>query len=438
MHLFNELRKRQKNKNPIQTAVIGAGFFGSGVIRQLVRTPGITPSIIANRTPEKAAEALVRSGVDKSQIKFCNDTASAKKEISKVNYGITPHLELPLELPEIEVVAETTGNILVGAELAFKSLQAKKHFVAANPETQATVGAILREEADRNGVIYSDMDGDQPGILKKLYDYVEGIGFLPVVAGNCKGVMKRYATPHSQAAFCSENPIKPWIATAAADGTKLNIEMCLMANATGMVTPKVGMTGVETSLDTILQDFDKRGLLGRGRIVEYTLGIPIGVFIIGYNSDPWIQEEMQYFKMGKGPYYLFYSPHVLCQYDAVPSIASAVIDHEPVITPEKNLVTEVATFTKRDVEEDRLLDGIGGFDCYGMIVNREEKNRGLLPIGLSEFVRMKRAISKDEPVSWSDVEITENNFLIELYHQQESKLSPRLKVFEDTPLEAEA
>lgn len=426
MHLFNELKKREKDKNPICAGIIGAGFFGAGVIRQLVHAPGITPCIVANRTPEKAVDALLQSGVPKDRIQMCHDKASAEKAMDEGRYAVTSHLELPLEIDRVEVISETTGNILVGTEMAYKSILAGKHFVSANPETQATVGAILREEADKAGVVYSDMDGDQPGIVKRLYDYVEGIGFTPVVAGNCKGVMKRYATPETQAAYCRENPIKPWIATAAADGTKLNIEMCLMSNAVGMLTPNIGMTGVQTTLETLVQDFEKKGLLGRGPMVEYTLGIPVGVFVIGYNEDPWIQKDMEYFKMGKGPYYLFFSPHVLCQMDAVPSLAEAVLFHEAVITPLPDPVTDVITFAKRGLEAGQSLDGIGGFDCYGMIINRKEKS-DWLPIGLSEFTRMKHSVGKDEPLRWSDVELIESNFLIDLYHQQDTRLKERRK-----------
>jgi predicted homoserine dehydrogenase-like protein len=423
MHLFSELRRREKEKNPIRAAVIGSGFFGSAVIRQLVRTPGITPAIIANRTPEKAAAALARTGVERDRILFCEDKKSARQAIEKGDYVVTSRLELPLELPEVEVVAETTGDPLVGCEIALAALRAGKHFVAANPETHATVGAILREEADRAGVVYSDMDGDQPGILKKLYDYVEGIGFKPVVAGNCKGVMKRYATPDTQADYCSKHPIKPWIATAAADGTKLNIEMCILANATGMRSPKLGMTGVETTLPTLLSDFEQKGLLERGPIVEYTLGIPVGVFVIGYHADPWVQEEMRYFKMGNGPHYLFFVPHVLCQYDAVPTIASAVIYREPAITPLKEKVmAEVLTFAKRDLETGQKLDGIGGFDCYGIIANHKTDRNDWLPIGLSGFARLKRPVRKDEPLRLSDVEMAESNVLIDLYYEQEAML----------------
>jgi len=421
MHLFRDLALREKEGNPVKVAVIGAGFFGSGLIRQLVHSEGIHPVIIANRTIERVLEALQRSGVPSSKITVCSDVSPARRAIEQGQYVVTGDLNLPYQMDGIEVVAETTGDMIVGAASALKAIQSGKHFVAANPEVQATLGAILRFQADQAGVIYSDMDGDQPGYIQKLIEQTRGAGFLPIVGGNCKGVMKRYATPETQAAYCKENNIKPWIATAAADGTKLSMEMCILANANGFIPAVPGMTGVQTSLDNLLTDFERAGLLDKGGIVEYTLGIPVGTFVIAHNDDPWVASEMQYFKMGKGPHYLFFSPHVLCQYESVPSIAEAALYGSAVITPlAENQATEVIAYAKKDLDKDRRLDGIGGFDCYGQIVSRRDYlAQGLLPIGLAEFARLKNRVAKDAPIRFSDVDIEENNIITRLREEQE-------------------
>lgn len=423
MHVFRDLAARERERQPVRVGVIGAGFFGGGVIRQLVRTPGVTPAVIANRTPDRAVDVLRRCGVPPADIRVCDSDHAARLALDAGRYVVTGDLSLPPRMDEIEVISETTGNMIVGATAALDAFAAGKQVVSANPEVQCTVGAILRQKADRAGVVYSDMDGDQPGIVQKLYEYVSGIGLTPVVAGNCKGVLKRYATPETQAAFCRANNIKPWIATAAADGTKLSIEMCTVANANDMVPAVRGMMGVSTSLETLLADFEKAGLLDRGPIVEFTLGIPVGVFIVAHSADPWIAEEMQYFKMGAGPYYLFFSPHVLCQFDSVPSIAEAALYGSAVITPlAQGQRTEVATFAKEDLVAGERLDGIGGRHCYGLLVSREEfLEHGLLPIGLAEFVRLQRDVARDEPILASDVEFVESNTLTELREEQDQR-----------------
>ena len=361
MRVFRDLEQREKEGRPILAGVIGCGFLGSGIIRQLVWTKGLMPAIIANRTAAKAIDALKRAGVDPHLIRFCSDLRSAERAVCEGFYVVTSDLSIPYEIKSIEAIFETTGNILVGAEAALQAIGSGKHFVAANPEVHATVGPILKYKADQAGVVYSDIDGDQPGLIQRLYEYVKGIGMEPVVAGNCKGVMKRYATPETQEAYSKANNIKPWIATAAADGTKLNLEMCVVANANGLKAPAPGMTGVQTSLGTLIDDFERMNLLGQLKIVEYTLGIPVGVFVIGFHDSLWVSTEMQYFKMGRGPYYLFFHPHVICQYAAVPAFAEMVLYRYPAIAPQGKPTTEVAAFAKRDLKHGGRLDGIGGF-----------------------------------------------------------------------------
>jgi predicted homoserine dehydrogenase-like protein len=243
---------------------------------------------------------------------------------------------------------------------------------------------------------------------------------VPIVAGNCKGVLKRYATPETQAAFAQAHNLKPWIASAAADGTKLNIEMAVVANATGMAPTVRGMAGPQTTLETVLADLDRLGLLEHGPIVEYTLGIPNGVFVIVHSDDPEVRSDFRYLKMGDGPYYLLYRPHVLIHYEAPLSAAEAVLHGAATITPAGAPVAEVAAFAKQDLPAGRRLDGIGGFDCYGLIVRAEDAQaERLLPIGLAAFARLTRPIAKDEPIPYDAIELEEENVVTELRRQQD-------------------
>ena len=247
MSVFTDLRRRRERcGRPIQVAVVGTGYFGSGLVRRLATIDGLAPAVAANRTLSKAVEALRVAGVAPGQIQVCDDPLAAERALADGLSVATSVLALPAQVPSVEVVMEATGDVLVGAEVALAAIQAGKHVVAANPETQATVGPILKHLADQARVVYSDVAGDQPGDIKGLYDFCLGVGFEPRIAGNCKGVLKRYATPETQAAFAAAAGIKPWIASAAADGTKLCIEMATVANATGMRPAAPGMMGPHT------------------------------------------------------------------------------------------------------------------------------------------------------------------------------------------------
>jgi predicted homoserine dehydrogenase-like protein len=66
----------------------------------------------------------------------------------------------------------------------------------------------------------------------------------------------------------------------------------------------------------------------------------------------------------------------------------------------------VATIAKRDLKAGETLDGIGGFTCYGVIENSETaQQENALPMGLSENCRLLRDISKDQLITYSDVEL---------------------------------
>jgi predicted homoserine dehydrogenase-like protein len=51
----------------------------------------------------------------------------------------------------------------------------------------ATIGFALRRMADAQGVVYSNTDGDQPGVLARMITDVKLMGFKIAAAGNGKG-----------------------------------------------------------------------------------------------------------------------------------------------------------------------------------------------------------------------------------------------------------
>src|SRR5438105_2095897 len=218
---------------PIGVGVVGTGYFGSGLLRRLALLHDFEPRIAANRSIDRAIGAFERAGIPRDRVVQTCDVREAQQALDVGRPVVTTDILLPCRLSGVDVICEATGDLLVGATVAEAAIRAGKHVVAANSDTQATVGPILNVLANKAGVVYSDIEGDEPGLLKNLIDYCESLGLEVVVAGNGKGVLKRAATPHSQAAFAAEHRLQPWLATAAADGTKLNLELTVVANATG-------------------------------------------------------------------------------------------------------------------------------------------------------------------------------------------------------------
>jgi predicted homoserine dehydrogenase-like protein len=280
--------------------------------------------------------------------------------------------------------------------------------------------------------------------MKNIWDYCVGLGLEPIVAGNCKGVLKRNATPATQAAYAEAHGLKPWMASAAADGTKHSLEMCTVANATGHLPAAPGMVGPTTSLETLIADFDELGLLSQGPIVDYTLGIPNGVFVVFRgDDDPALPADFSYLKMGDGPYYLLHRPHVLIHNEAPLSAAEAVLFGSASVAPRGAPVAEVAAYAKRDLAAGQRLDGIGGFDCYGLIVRADHARRDhLLPVGLASYARLTRPIAKDEPIPSDAVDFEDDNLVLQLRRDQDalfaSETESEARVSKCTPHRAHA
>jgi predicted homoserine dehydrogenase-like protein len=425
LSLFAELEERSRVAGPIRIAVVGTGFFGSGLVRRICAIDGMVPAVAANRTVARAVAALRAAGVAPDSIDVCEDADAARASLARGRYVATSNLGLAPRVSGIDVIMEATGDPLVGAEIALDAIAARKHVIAANPETHSTVGPALQALAESAGVVYSDVMGDEPGNLNLLYEHCAGIGLEPVVAGNFKGVLKRYATPATQAAFAEAHGLKPWIATAAADGTKLNFEMATVANATGLPPAARGMVGpAVTDLESLIPTFHRAGLLERGPIVDYALGPFSGVFLVTLGEDPVLRQEFRYLKMGDGPYYLFTRPKLMLHYEAPLSAAEAVLHHSATVAPRGAPVAEVVAVAKRDLEAGRQLDGLGGFDCYGLIATAAgAAAQGLLPMGLSGLARLERDVARDEPIGTADVTFAEDNRLLELRRRQDAMFS---------------
>ena len=107
-----------------------------------------------------------------------------------------------------------------------------------------------------------------------------------------------------------------------------------------------------------------------------------------------------------GPFIVFYVPYHLPHLEVPLTAARAVLFQDAAVTPLAGPVCDVITIAKRDLKAGEVLDGIGGFTCYGMIENSGDcQAENLLPMGLSEGCRLRRNIQKDMVISYSDVEL---------------------------------
>jgi predicted homoserine dehydrogenase-like protein len=401
------LEKRHAEGNPIHVAMVGAGYMGRGIALQIVTaTIGMELVAIANRTPSEAERAYRQAGVD--SVKVVESVAQLEAAVSQGHCAVTDDAMLLCRAEGIDAVIEVTGTIEFGARVTLEAIENGKHVILMNAELDATLGPILKVYADRAGVVMTNSDGDQPGVIMNLYRFVKAIGCKPVLAGNIKGLHDPYRTPETQKGYAAKYHQKPRMVTSFADGTKISMEMAVVANGTGFRAGKRGMYGLHCAhVNDAPSLFPLDQLLGGG-LVDYLVGAKPapGVFVLGYNEHPIQQRYLKYYKMGDGPLYVFYTPYHLCHLEAPLTVARAVLFQDAALTPIAGPVCDVITVAKRDLKAGEALDGIGGFTCYGMIENSDVcRAENLLPMGLSEGCRLKRDVPKDRALSYVDAEL---------------------------------
>ncbi len=310
--------------------------------------------------------------------------------------------------------------VRAAAGYAARALEFQKHLVLMNAEIDLIFGPYLLDLATKKGVVYTSCDGDQHIVIKRLIDDIRLWGFELVMAGNIKGFLDRYANPETIASEADKRHLDYRMCASYTDGTKLNIEMALIANAANLSTLTPGMKGPRAnSVDEVFHYFDFHALWKNGQPwVDYLLGAEPngGVFVVGYCDNEYQKTMLRYYKMGNGPFYLFYRPYHLCHVEAITSIAKAFLDKRSFLQPTFGFRTNVYSYANRTLHKGEELDGIGGYTSYGLIENqaRNDSNPGL-PICLADKVRLKRDVAKDEKILLNDVGYDSTSFEFDLY-----------------------
>ena len=406
MSVDTALRAREAAGRPIRVGMVGAGATGRAIALQLgTPVPGIRLMAIANRSTEHAARAFREGGITSWR-----SAAGAHDAESAIAAGIPVLTDDPSVLTAcdaLDLIVEVTGTIGPAARVTLDAFAHGKSVVLVNAELNSLLGPILRAKADRAGVVVTHTDGDEPGVAMTLLRYLRTLGLRPVAAGNIKGMVDYYRNPDTQKAFADQNDQDARKVTSFADATKLSMEATVLANATGFRAGRRGMYGPPCKDVREMADLlPAEQMLATG-LVDYALGAAphTGAFVIVHEDAALKQAQLAYYKLGKGPFYVFYTPFHLPHIQLASTIGRAVEHRDATVAPLGAPVCEVVSVAKRDLAAGERLDGIGGFSTYGLIDNSDAA-RGIaaLPIGLSEGCVLRRSVRKDSVVTFDDVD----------------------------------
>lgn len=434
MHaLLAELERREESNNPILVGLVGCGQMGSGMVNLTYQMPGLRIRAIADLAVERGIKAFEEVGWDRTQIVVTEKASEVQKAIEQGKTVVTPDALLLTQIPALDALVEATGFPEVGAQVAFRSTLERKHVIMLNVETDVTVGLILKRMADASGVIYTVSAGDEPGAVIELYRFARILGFEVVCIGKGKNnPVDYFATPDRLREEATRKSMNPKMLCAFVDGTKTMVEMAEVSNATGALPDIPGMHGKKVDVPDLCKVYIPKkdgGIFERDFVVDYSIGkVAPGVFVVITTDSAHLRQDLKFYSMGDGPYYTLYRPYHLCSFETPISVARACILGEPTINSLR-FNSEVVAIAKRDLQLGQIVDGIGGFDVFGKIYTAQEaKELNAVPIGLVAKARVKREVKRGTPLTYEDVDLDRNSFVVKLREMQDKVLGNELNV----------
>jgi predicted homoserine dehydrogenase-like protein len=420
MNVDTALREREAAGRPIRVGMVGAGATGRAIALQLgTPAPGIRLAAIANRTPAHGERAFREAGI--TEWSHVDSATKAQDEIGKGRAILTDDPGILTRCDAIDLLLEVTGTVEPAAHFVLDAFDHGKHVVIVNAELDSLLGPILKVKAEQAGVVITNTDGDEPGVAMTLYRYLRALGLRPVAAGNLKGMVDYYRNPDTQRAFAEKNDQDARKVTSFADATKLSMETTVLANATGFHAGRRGMYGPACKHVREMANLLPADQMLSTGLVDYALGAEphTGAFVVVHEDSPLKKAQLAYYKLGDGPFYVFYTPFHLPHIQIASTIGRAAVLQDPTVTPLAGPVCEVLTVAKRDLKAGERLDGVGGFCAYGLIDNTSSARKSdALPISLSEGCVLRHDLAKDEVVSFADVTLPQDRLIDSLWNEQ--------------------
>jgi|TARA_A100001391_G_scaffold176567_2_gene139812 predicted homoserine dehydrogenase-like protein len=320
-----------------------------------------------------------------------------------------------------DLIVECSGDVFHGTSVIERAFEAGLQVVTVNAELQVTTGSFL---AGRG--FLTEAEGDQPGSLAALHEDALQMGFQPLVYGNMKGYLNHDPSPEDMAYWANRQGISVDQTTSFTDGTKVQIEQVIIGNGLGATITRQGMEGLaSTNLD------DSASLLGMmaeraGQpIVDYVIpsGYPAGgVFLVGRHDEDQAQ-AIEYFKLGRGPFYTLVRPFHLCSLEVGKTVRRVLNGGGVLLNNSTEPTLGVAAIAKRAMKPGELIErGIGGFQFRGEAIKLAE-HPDHVPIGLLRKTALKRAVEPGQIITFDDIDILPSRALDIVLEQRKPRMT---------------
>ena len=389
----------------VKVGLVGAGQMGQGIVAQVSKMYGVDLVCIIDRNQKQLDIASERYNKHKKNQVLSSDSIAALDDV------------------ELDIVIEATGTPAAGAIVAKNVLNRGINLILLNVETEATIGLALRKEAEKNNAIVTVADGDEPVAALDLYNFATELSFEVISIGKGKNnPFNTFATPDLLIKEATLKHMNPKMLTSFVDGTKTMVEMTALANFLDFNIDVDGMHGIEATYENINKYYIPKkdgGLLDESKIVDFAFGIAPGVFAVIYSEDEYVNYEMEYLKMGKGPYWTLARPYHLTSLEIPRTIRHIMLEKSSKLSA-RSWNVEVVAYAKQDIEPGTNLGSIGGDYIYGK-AQKLSTSKGLLPIGIAEDSVANKVILKGNPIAIGEVD-AQDNVLCEYWDYQNQLL----------------
>jgi len=424
--LARDLVEREKTGKPIRIGLIGSGEMGTDIVTRVAHMPGIEIGAISELNLPNATRAVDIAFQEKGHAREVSKASDVTKAIESGKIAITNDASFVYGNDLIDVVIDATGVPAVGAEIGLHAMEHGKHLVMMNVEADVTIGAYLKAEADRLGVMYSLGAGDEPSSCMELIEFVSAMGHTIVAAGKGKNnPLNIDAVPHDYAEEAKRRNMNVRMLVEFVDGSKTMVEMAAIANATGLVPDKPGMHGPKATLpelSKVLVPEKDGGVLKKVGVVDYSIGkgVAPGVFVIADMSHPRVSERMEDLKMGHGPYFTFHRPYHLTSLEVPLTCARVVLYGKADMVPLAKPTAEVAAVAKKDMAPGEKLDAIGEY-CYRawIMTAPEARAAKAIPCGMLQGGSVTAPIRKGDLITYANAAVAPGSKLAELRARQD-------------------
>ncbi|ABP79842.1 MULTISPECIES: NAD(P)-dependent oxidoreductase [Stutzerimonas] len=319
-----------------------------------------------------------------------------------------------------DLIVECSGDVFHGTAVIERAFEAGLKVVTVNAELQVTTGSYLAGKG-----FLTEAEGDQPGSLAALREDALQMGFQPLVYGNMKGYLNHDPSPEDMAYWANRQGISVDQTTSFTDGTKVQIEQVIIGNGLGATITRQGMEGLaSTNLD------DSASLLGMmaervGQpIVDYVIpsGYPAGgVFLVGRHDEDQAR-AIEYFKLGRGPFYTLVRPFHLCSLEVGKTVRRVLSGGGVLLNNSTEPTLGVAAIAKRAMKPGELIErGIGGFQFRGEAIKLAQ-HPDHVPIGLLRKTALKRAVEPGQIITFDDIDILPSRALDIVMEQRKPRL----------------